>query len=62
MEKQKTKILEAKVEPRSSSTFSHKLRSNNVSCFMQQELNPDEKLIELKNKYTNTYYITYVYQ
>lgn len=54
MEKHKTKTLEAKVEPKGSLTYSHKLQSNNVSCYLQQELNPNEKLIELKNKYANT--------
>lgn len=48
MEKQKLQKFESKMG-RLSSSF--KQRSNSISYHLKHELNPNEKLIELQNKY-----------
>lgn len=50
MEKQKLQKLESKIKLYGSSTPS-KQKSNNVSYHLKHELNQNEKLAELQNKY-----------
>lgn len=63
MEKQKLKKLELKIEQKivsSSTTF--KQRSYNATYHLNNELNPNEKLIEVGNKYDiNCYNILFIY-
>jgi hypothetical protein len=50
MEKQKLQKLESKIKLYGSSTSS-KQKSNNITYHLKNELNQNEKLTELQNKY-----------